>query len=645
MRDPRNPFRMRASEHIASDSTFLRLFGGEVLDLLPKDNAFSHPPVIFRSSAGGGKTSILRVFTPSSLVNLHANRLNDDYKDLNDRMKALGAMDDNGPRLLGIMLSCAKNFAVLDDLPWDAHHKQKLFFAFLNCRIILAALKSALQLHNLEYPQQLSRLSIQADPDDSADLEIAANSDGNAIFEWARLIESEISKALDSFDPQPPTAPGHEKLTSLGLLKPERFLLDGKPIAPRVLVMFDDVHKLSSSQRLSVGKALTEMRDGVPTWLAERLEALTTEELLDVGSKHGRDYDNRALTLERHWRNYPGRFEKTVSAIADKRVRESLQVEIGSFANCVQSNLETPDMRAPLDQAAATAEIIVREKWEHDHRFEEWLASADTEYGTSYEQGLAWQTLDILATRESRKSQLSFVSEGFALSPEELHKQDDSAVKAAAELFFAHNSRLPYYFGLRKLSALASHNIEQFLAIAGELFEEASSSAILKRPPQLSVQRQHSILKRAAKQWWEQDVLRAVPQQSEVRRFVEAIGRVAQNETNRPNAPYAPGVTGISITMIELDQLRDEKVLSARPDLKRLASVIGICLAHNILEADLDRSQGYERRMLLYLNRLLCCHFDLPLQYGGYRARKVDDLARWVVSGYRQTSLPEEPVP
>ena len=32
MRDPRNPFRMRASEQIASDTTFLRLFGSGVLD-------------------------------------------------------------------------------------------------------------------------------------------------------------------------------------------------------------------------------------------------------------------------------------------------------------------------------------------------------------------------------------------------------------------------------------------------------------------------------------------------------------------------------------------------------------------------------------------------------------------------------------
>lgn len=641
MRDPRNPFRMRASEHIASDSTFLRLFGGGVLELIPKDEAFAQP-FIFRSAPGGGKTSMLRVFTPSCLVYLHANRLNDDYKDLYARMKDLGAVDDNGPRLLGVMLSCAKNYAALDDLPWDARHKERLFFAFLNCRVLLSALRSALQLHNLQYPRELNRLNLQADPDILAELAIPGAGQGTTIFEWARGIEAEMSKTLDSLDPQPPAAPGHADLSSLRILQPEQFLLDGKPVASRVLVMFDDVHKLTSAQRLSLGNALTEGRGMVPTWLAERLEALTSEELLDVGSKHGRDYDDSSPTLEKYWRAHHTRFERTVMAIADKRVREAQQVEIGAFANCVQSSLETPDMRTALEEAAANAENVARDRWGQEPRFEDWLAAADTDYGSAYQRGLAWQTLNILATRESRRAQRAFNAEGFALSEEDFRRKDDSGVKAAAELFMAKGFQLPYYFGFQRLASLASSNIEQFLAIAGELFEEASSAAVMRRPYLLSAQRQHSILRRVAKQWWEQDVLRSIPLQAEVRRFIESIGRYAGSETYRPNAPYAPGVTGVSITMEEREQLRDEKVLAGRRDLRLLASVIGICLAHNILEAELDRPWGYDRRMHLYLNRLLCCHFELPLHYGGWRPRKPEELARWAIEGFRPTSGDEE---
>lgn len=638
MRDPRNPFRMRASEHIASDTTFLRLFGSGVLDLIPEENTFSQLQ-IFRSAPGGGKTSMFRVFTPSSLVNLHASRHSEEHKDLYLRMKALGAVGDSGPQLLGVMLSCGKNYATLDDLHWDAHHKQRLFFAFLNCRVLLSTMRSALQLHNLEYPQQLNRLAITGDPDVLAELDLPASGDCVAIFEWARNIEFEISRALDSLDPLPPTAPGHAELSSMRLLKPTQILLDGKQVALRVLVMFDDVHKLAFSQRHSLGRALSGMRESASKWLAERLEALTSDELLDLGAKQGRDYGEVGPTLERYWRTHTKRFEKTVRAIADKRVQEAQQMEIASFESCVQSSLETSDMRTVLEKAAAAAEANVRGNWSNKKRFREWLATASAFKGTPYERAVEWQTIDILIARENRKTQLAFE---FALSPEELQKRDDSAVRAAAELFLANRFRLPYYFGFSKLASLASSNIEQFLATAGALFEESNSAAILKKPYQLSCQRQHTILKRTSTQWWEQDILRSLPLQSEVRRFVESVGRFAKWQTYRPNAPYAPGVTGIAITMAERDQLRDQEFLSGRRNLKLLAEVIGICLAHNILEAELDRSQGYERRMLLYLNRLLCCHFDLPLQYGGWRARKPEELARWATDGFRPPASEEE---
>ena len=638
MRDPRNPFRMRASEHIASDTTFLRLFGSGVLDWIPTESTFSQPQIL-RSAPGGGKTSMLRVFTPSSLVNLHASRHSEEHRELYSKMKGLGAVGDNGPELLGVMLSCGKNYAALDDLPWDARKKERLFFAFLNCRVLLSAMRSMLQLHNLEYPQQLHRLTISGDPDTLAELGLPATGECAAIFDWARRTESDISRVLDSLDPHPVAPLGQSDLSSLRLLKPAHLLLDGEAVVSRVLVMFDDVHKLASSQRQSLGTALTGLRESADMWIAERLEALTSEELLELGAKHGRDYGDRALTLESYWRRYPTRFERTVLAIADKRVREAQQVDIDSFAGCLQSSLETPDFRTELEEAAAAAEADVRNRWSDKERFREWIATTSASEGTAYERAVAWQTTDILITRENRRTQLAF---DFALSPEELQKKDDSAVRAAAELFLAKRFRLPYYFGFSRLASMASSNIEQFLATAGELFEEASSAALLKKPYQLAGQRQHAILKRTARQWWEQDVLRSLPLRSEVRRFVESVGRYCHWETYRPNAPYAPGVTGISITMAERDRLCDEQFLAGRPDLKRLAEVIAICLAHNILEAELDRSQGYERRMILYLNRLLCCHFDLPLQYGGWRPRRPEEFARWVVDGYRPPANSEE---
>ena len=638
MRDPRNPFRMRASEQIASETTFLRLFGAGVLELLPED-CLSNRLLFVRSAPGGGKTSLLRAFTPASLLTLHAHRKVDEYKELYAHMEDLGAVNDSGPQLLGVMLSCAKNYATLDDLPWEKLRKDRMFFGLLNCRTVLASLRGALLLHGLEYPSDLHRLRIVIDADTAARLELRPESFGDAVFDWARKIEASIAGTLDSLDPSPPTGPGHDGLVSLEMLKPGHIRLDGQPVAQHLLVMFDDVHKLAASQRLRLGQSLTGERAGVPIWIAERLEALSAEELLDLGSKHGREYIDSGSTLEHYWRSHPGRFERALQTIADKRVREARSVDIDSFTGCVSDTLETPEIKDVIRSALDTVRDRVQAEFGQEPRFHEWLATRARANGTVYDQALSWRTLEVLIVRERRKQQMSF---DFALSLQDLDKKDDAAVRAAAELFLAKEFRLPYYFGFPRIASLASSNIEQFLAVSGDLFEEASAAAVVRKASyQLLHERQDAILRNAAKRWWS-GLLRSIPMQAEVRSFVDSIGRCARWETEKPNAPYSPGVTGISITMAERERLRDAELLSSRPDLKRLASVIAICLAHNILEAELDRSQGYERRMILYLNRLLCAHFELPLQYGGWRPKKLDELARWLAEGFRPPATAEE---
>ena len=69
MRGVRNPFKLNSSESIETDADFLRLFGPGVLDLLP-EGATSRRLLFIRSAPGGGKTTLLRVFTPSVLLSL-----------------------------------------------------------------------------------------------------------------------------------------------------------------------------------------------------------------------------------------------------------------------------------------------------------------------------------------------------------------------------------------------------------------------------------------------------------------------------------------------------------------------------------------------------------------------------------------------
>jgi hypothetical protein len=66
MREPRNPFRLRRAESIDTDATFLGLFEPGILDVIPEDRWCENVHVL-RSAAGGGKTTLLRLFTPSVL--------------------------------------------------------------------------------------------------------------------------------------------------------------------------------------------------------------------------------------------------------------------------------------------------------------------------------------------------------------------------------------------------------------------------------------------------------------------------------------------------------------------------------------------------------------------------------------------------
>ena len=200
MREPRNPFRLRAAEAIENDVTFLKLFGPGMLDLLGDDPHLWDKPQLIRSAPGAGKTTLLRLFTPAALVNLHAFKANEDLKELYQRMVDFGVINEGGPQLLGVFLSCARNYRILDDLDFEPVRKQRLLFGLLNARIVLATLRASLQLKGLHYPEDLARIKVSA----NAPTEIRAGEPGATfgieLHRWATNLEENVCDAIDSFD-------------------------------------------------------------------------------------------------------------------------------------------------------------------------------------------------------------------------------------------------------------------------------------------------------------------------------------------------------------------------------------------------------------------------------------------------------------
>ncbi|MCL6447905.1 MAG: hypothetical protein K6U04_07095 [Armatimonadetes bacterium] len=603
---------------------------------MPKENLWDRVQ-IFRSAPGGGKTSLFRVFTPAALLTLHGFRANEDYKELYQRMRDLGVLSDNGPHLLGIMLSCARNYAMLDDLGFDQSRKDRLFFSLLNARLMLATLRGALTLKNLRYPEDLERVNILAPAYGDFPVHVPVPGSGKDLYDWACSIERGICETIDSFNPSYHEAlQGHDTLYVLSLMKPDCILCEGVPIVDRILVMFDDVHKLTALQRQKLLETLFDYRPSVGIWLAERLEALSPDELLAPGATTGREY-GKPINLEDFWRTSANsrRFEYVITNIADKRSRLAYDAQIESFAGCLQEFLDGTEWQDRFNEAIKIISERIRTKIRSTKRYEKWVEDREMLEGTPRQRAIAWRALEILIERDIRKIQLSF-DFGLPLEHEELEQKESFSVRAAAEFFIAREFNVPYYFGISRLTTLASSNIEQFLAFAGDLFEEIISAALLKRQTILTPQRQESILKEAVQQRWE-EIPRKIPNGREVQKFLEAIHQCARWETDRPNAPYAPGVTGIALTMEDRDKLIDPKVRLVHPEYERLILILSACISHNLLEASLDRSQGQKGKtwMILYLNRWLCLKFGLPLQYGGWRPKTPAELCKWLDQGFR----------
>ena len=620
MREPRNPFSMRTSEHIESDDTFLRLFGPGVLEMLPKDNLLEKVQ-IFLSAPGGGKTSLFRLFTPNVLQTLHRSRNIDDYKDIYQRLKALDIVSEDGPSILGIMLSCAKNYAVIDDISMDQGRKDRLLFSLLNSRIILSMLQGALVLNNLHYPEDLDKIKIHSNTVDIPTT-IPLLGTGYQLYEWACSVEQKVCELIDSFNPHDVSIEGSSTLDVLSILNPKNILIDNCPIVKYVLLMFDNVQKLTESQRKILMASLFDIRPPCGIWIAERLEALRPDEMLAPGSTTGREYGEPVI-LEKYWKTSK-HFENIIKNIADRRSRLNPDANIGPFAGCLEDTIDSREYNIKFSEAIEVIRNRINSNYSGNQRYEKWIKSREELVGSVHQLAIEWRKLEILIARDLRRGQMIF---DFALEEEE--GNSSSSLKAAAEYFLYHEFNIPYYYGMTRLTNLASFNIEQFLSFSEDIFEEIISKTLIRERPQLSPTRQEAILKKAIQQRW-QELPRKIQKGRETQKLLEAIYNFAKTETLRPNAPYAPGVTGIAISMDDRDKLI--KGMSTNRVYNSLALVLSSCISNNLLEVSLDRAQGKKGLtwMVLYLNRWLCLKFNLPLQYGGWRQKSLSELCKWL---------------
>lgn len=622
----RNPFRLRASEKIESDVSFLRLYSPFVLDSLSeknKEGILWDNVMYIHSSPGAGKTSLLRVFEPRTLNTLLNNRSANDYKNLYGILRKLDVLHEHKIAMLGVTLVCTRNYEILEELDISNAQKIRFFFSLLNSRIFLATLRSIVDYESSNRPfnDVLESITFNYDNRDNYFSDLVTPCTGRELYTWASAIERRVYQAIDSFLPIVEIKPeGHDELFSLNVLKPENFSINNEPLDCKFLFMIDDGHKLSYNQKISLKKYIIEKRGSFSIWISERLEALDSVD--NLRSFEGRDYE--ILNLERFWGEHPGKFEKVLANIADKRASNSTE-DVNAFKEFLVDDLEEEILRKDFLESIETTKKNIAAVAEFTSKFDSWIKYADNFNGSPLEKAIFYKKLEILINRNIGKTQLTFE---FPLTEQELLDKFKSDIDSTSKLFLSSTSKIPYYYGFSDLAKLSSNNIEQFLSFSADIFEEMLSNRLSGSQVNLDTKNQQRILNSVAERKW-LELPKVIPYSGMIINFLSKLGETCRKDTFKPNAPYAPGVTGFAVkfnrTMFDENPIwYDDEIYLP------LVNVISTCVAFNLLEIkEVNQGEKGQKWEVYYLNRWLCLKFNLPFAYGGWRHKNADELLKW----------------
>ncbi|MER8996060.1 hypothetical protein [Mesorhizobium sp. M0678] len=626
-----NPFLERMSERTTSDQEFVHMFSPKILERLRED-CLEGAIHVFRSPPGGGKTTILRAFTPNALRAFwHAKPTQaESYRQLVER----GVLDEQqGPQLLGVFLSCAAGYADLP--PGAADAGEGIFRALLDCRVVLRTLRSLAELIEVSSADQLDDVRLEYS---SLAQELKAIPLGSTVGEmvaWAEQREREIYNQLDSIvGHSAATMPSQSRFEAVLWLQTVRFLYNGRQVAPKRLLMIDDIQKLRKSQRSMLVDELVVLRPAIPVWLASRSIAFA-DEFLSQGVREGRDI--RDYPLEELWGGRSSQqFVTFAQNILDRRFALQTAVPGGSFGQYLSDGLGAKELDEAYPQAVAKLREDAR-RHKNSMRYSEWFAQADRQPPIINSEVLYDLFVTrILVARDATSRQLSL--ELTPLTAGELEDRDSSAVKGAAEIFANYELRVPYFFGMERLCAMATSNVEELLSLAAALYEGMKAKQVLRRQaqPQLLPREQERRLREAATR--KRDFIpRSHTEGTRAQRLLDSVGQFCRERTFLINAPYAPGVTGVRLSNSEIQKLmRVGK--TTEPSTALLSRVLFECVAENLLVTrESSPSTNREGGTVFYLNRTLCAQYGLPLQYGGWQETSVQKLVEWTEVGLQPT--------
>jgi hypothetical protein len=647
VRSYRNPFRARTLEQQTQSGIdeFLKIFSPGVLDLLPE--SIWDRPLFILSAPGFGKTSLMNAFDAAVMRTVAARRTR--YTRIAEFLEAHRALSTTGPTIVGFRVPLSREFKSLLDLGAPEQVSLRLFNRLLDARICAGYIAALIAHQGGRFPEDAGTVQLAPSRGNEDALERVGGPSGASMLAAADRATRDIRDLLDALVPPAyENMLGHARLYSLDVLGSTMATVNGLSVSARPLVMFDDGHDLAASQRTHLLSTLRDRELKHARWYAERYTALDPIDVFSDDEAAGRTVEQ--VRLEQATRdvgpdggsgNRARRFENLLLDVADRRAVDPLRLydnEARTFTQLVDAQEMFPD---PADGAATEAARIRVEGVAGDHpRYREWLALAD-DRGQD-EGALPWRELEILLERDKSRTQGELFEQ--VLTKADWEARSGSSIREAARLFLAHELNLPYYFGARTIARLGSSNIDQFVQLSGDLFEEMLTLITLNRTPELEPARQHRLIVAASERLWKSIPIH-LERGRDIQRLLFAIARMAHRETYRPTAPYSPGPNATAISMEDRERLR-------KPERRRLLSggdaflpVLSGAIANNLLYAEIDRPVKGGRWMVLYLNRLLLPRFKLPLGHGNFRERPLDVVMSWAIGEDDLVPAPDPQLP
>lgn len=594
----RNAFLSRFSDRTGlKKTTFLQMYAPQIVrELLKNENLLMPKATWLLGIPGSGKTSILRLFSFDIVHDVIKHK--STYSEIYDVLKESKIILDDQIRYLGIYLPIDDIYSEAANVIIDDIDNDRIFYTIFDLRVA-KQLILALKLFNgsdatiiVEIPSERMPPTIFSQDTNVDDLLIKIQQQ-----------EKLISQLLNSFPgtPIPKELELHSRISAFDLLNAQINYHN-----TNFIFMIDDAHELYRPQFAQLSKVFQRREISFPRWIATRKHILPLEMLLDSSAGTTDQRETETIDLDENiFKGQPALFRKFIKILIDKRLKltdalvaytsEDIQKFISSNLDIkkLDNSNELKDQKHDAIKISKRILYDLPELSNYINNNEIDIDPIDAEL------------LLIKSHRAVLKNQQSLFN---------LEDEVSTKDRQAAEMFWKKRMNLPLYYGFEDILSAANGNVEQFMRVFSFFIDRLIYREELNKNLEISSQEQKKIFKKVTSHYINNIILR-LQYGNKIYQLIDNLCRFFNMRTFEPNAPHAPGITQFAILASEIRQLRGDQNVE-------LQKVLTIAVAYNVIIAEPPQHQGAkgsEKKHRFSVNRLLCIHYELPLQKGDFQ--------------------------